>query len=170
MRFIKAVVGSQSLVVSPWSFASRRSLFAFGCSVEETPNPNLSHISERPPTNDQRLFCFLIKSPLPSKLRLVPLKRRLLRDLDWLLSRRKHALLAASDFLVCVQAFQNELRRRHLHLAAVIRADVQLDEFFHQPLNLAQPFEHLLSCGIVAELNLAAQIEPLHHLTQVDAV
>src|SRR5208283_2198154 len=97
-------------------------------------------------------------------------------SLEWLLqfclffARRKYTLLISPDFLVCVQAFQNELRRRYLHLGAVFRADIQLDEFFHQPLNLSQTFEHFPGSGIVAELNLAAKVEPLHHLTQVDAV
>src|ERR1035437_2191093 len=113
----------------------------------------------------------LIKPSLPSKSRLVPLKcRLLLRDLDWLFPRRKHALLVAADFLVRVQAFQDELRRRHLYFGAVFWADVQLAEFFHQALDLAQAFENLLGPGTVAELNLSAEVEPLHHLIQVDAV
>ena len=53
---------------------------------------------------------------------------------------------------------------------AVFWADVQFGQFFHQALDLAQAFENLLGSGTVAELNLSAEIEPLHHLAQVDAV
>src|SRR5215467_15123231 len=116
----------------------------------------------QPPTAASIKLPSLPVRPLVFK-RLFPDRLRLL------LTGLKHTLLAASDALMCVQSFQDELRRRDLLFRSVLRRHAQRSEFLHQSLDALQILQSLRRRNRIRELNLAAQIEPLYDLLHVGA-
>ena len=68
-----------------------------------------------------------------------------------------------------VESFEHKLRRRDLRLRTFFRPHVEPDQFFHQTLNAAKRLQRVHRTGRVRQLNLAAQVEPLHHLVHVRA-
>ena len=68
-----------------------------------------------------------------------------------------------------VQAFQNELGGGHLLLRAFFLRYPERTEFLHQALNFFQVLQRFDSGHGIGQLNLAAQVEPLHDLLHVGA-
>src|SRR5882724_9222355 len=83
---------------------------------------------------------------------------RLLAYWLWLLlSGFEYALFTAPDALMCMQSFENELRRRDLLFRTVLLRDFQRPEFVDESLNIFQIFERLCCPNGIRQLNLAAQ-------------
>src|SRR6266852_2455388 len=84
-----------------------------------------------------------------------------------LLAGAEDAFFASPDALVCMQAFEDKFRGRHLLLGGVFRADVHFDGFLHQALDAAQRSERLSGACRIGQLDFASEIEPLHDLLHV---
>ncbi len=68
-----------------------------------------------------------------------------------------------------VQPFQNELRRRSPHRIRLVLGQAQRARLLHQPLDAVQLPHHLRRANILAQFQLPAQIEPLHHRAHIHA-
>src|SRR5579864_8195476 len=80
----------------------------------------------------------LIKLPSRPVRPFIRLERLLPHGLRLLLARLEYALFAASDALVRMQAFENELRRRNLLLRAILVRNPKRPEFVDQSLDALQ--------------------------------
>src|SRR5579859_3494634 len=83
----------------------------------------------------------LIKLPSRPVRPFIRLERLLPHGLRLLLACLEYALFAASDALVRVQAFENELRRRNLLLGTLFLRDTQWSQLIDESLNPLEVLE-----------------------------
>src|SRR5579859_4382451 len=97
----------------------------------------------------------LIKLPSRPVRPFIRLERFLPHGLRLLLACLEYALLAASDALVRVQAFENELRRRNLLLGTLFLRDTQRSQLVDESLDSLEILKRLHGRHRVGKLNLA---------------
>ena len=68
-----------------------------------------------------------------------------------------------------MQPFENELCRRYLLLGILFLRNAERSELVHQSLDSFQLFQSFHSRHRIRQLNLSAQVEPLHNLLHIRA-
>src|SRR5580704_7952012 len=87
--------------------------------------------------------------------------------LGFLFSGFEYSFFVAAYALVGVQAFKNKFGGGDLLLGTLFLGDAERSQLVDQALNFFQVFQRFKSCDRIAQLNLAAQVEPLHDLLHV---
>src|SRR3954453_22136051 len=126
-----------------------------------SPEPTQTYSDPRLATRS-----FLVELPaLP--IRPLILKRLLPHRFRLLFSSLEHALLTASDALVCVQSLKNEFRRRDLPLRSILLGNAKRSKLVDQSLNPAEILQRFGRSHRIGQLNLSTEIKPLHNLLHI---
>src|ERR1700733_8651287 len=102
-----------------------------------------------------------------------PFVARILPDAivsDHALTTREFLLFVPADALLSIEPFENELRRRCAQRIRAAHPHAKLRRKLEQFRHPAQLFQQRLRFHSLIQAQCAAQIEPLHHLPQIDAV
>src|SRR5215471_2910672 len=109
----------------------------------------------KPPQARGSKLAASVKLPSLPERPLVRIERLFAHRLRLLVSGLEHALFAAADALVGVQAFEDELCGRNLLFGALFRRYSKRAEFLDQSLNSAKVLECFSGRDRVGKLNLA---------------
>src|SRR6185312_2315634 len=79
------------------------------------------------------------------------------------------AFLVPADAAMRVQSFENEFGRRSTHGIWLARSQAERAGLLHQALDSAELFHHRFRTSCFIQLQRTAELEPLHHLTEIHA-
>src|SRR5580704_505815 len=125
-------------------------------------------IKQWPVVSDQWPLILIKLSSLPV-WRFFFVETLLPHRLGFLFSGFEYSFFVAAYALVGVQAFKNKFGGGDLLLGTLFLGDAERSQLVDQALNFFQVFQRFKSCDRIAQLNLAAQVEPLHDLLHVGA-